>query len=146
MTKYSEKPWLKWYDKTLSPEIEIPDITFLSMIEKGINHNPDHPAIHFLGKTITFRELDTLSCRFSSYLAKAGCKKGDVVGINLPNLPQYVIALVGCIRSGCIITGVSPLLTPRELIHHINDSGAKVVITMDFLLEDGLGKITLLFS
>jgi len=120
----------------------MPEINYLNMLEKGLKHNPDHPAIHFLGKTITFRELDKLSSQFSAYLTHAGCRKGDVVGINLPNLPQYMIALVGAIRSGCIITGISPLLSPRELIHQMNDSQAKVVLTLDFLFAEKMARIS----
>ncbi len=56
MSIYDKKPWLKWYDQDVPPEIEIPDISYIDMLDRGINHNPDHPAFHFLGKTITFRE------------------------------------------------------------------------------------------
>ncbi len=141
MSPYDEKPWLKWYDQTVVPDIEIPDISYIDMLNRGIHHNPDHPAFHFLGKTITFRDLDNLSCQFSAWLLKVGCKKGDVVGVNLPNIPQYPIALVGGIRAGLRVTGVSPLLTHRELIHHINDSGARVIVTMDFLFEEKLAQV-----
>lgn len=141
MATYNKKPWLKWYDQSVPSEIKTPDISYIDMLDKGINRNPDHPAFYFLGKTITFKDLDRLSCQFSAWLSKVGCKKGDVIGINLPNVPQYPIALIGSIRSGLIVTGVSPLLTHRELIHHLNDSGAKIIVTMDLLFEEKLAQV-----
>ncbi len=79
--------------------------------------------------------------RFASYLRKQGCNAGDVVGINLPNLPQYLIALAGALRAGCVVTGVSPLLTPKEMAYQLNDSGAKALLTLDAIYENRVQKI-----
>ena len=113
MTVYDEKPWGKWYDPPLSAEIKAVDETYVDMLERGLKFRPEVVAFHFLGVKFTYKELDRLSMRFASYLRKQGCNPGDVVGINLPNLPQYLIALAGALRAGCVVTGVSPLLTPK---------------------------------
>ncbi len=126
MTTYDDKPWLKFYEKGLPPELEIPDKTYADLLEEAMDVNPDGPAMHFLGVTISFRELEELSARFGAFLLANGCRPGDVVGINLPNLPQYIIALTGALRAGCAVTGISPLLTPKEMAYQINDSGAKL--------------------
>ncbi|MBT7891432.1 MAG: AMP-binding protein, partial [Deltaproteobacteria bacterium] len=135
MTVYSEKPWLKSYDKHVTAEIPIPEVTYLDFLEKGLKADPDRIAFHFLGSTCTFGELDALSDRFARYLVSKGCVPGDVVGIHLPNVPQYLIALVGTIKAGCVKSGVSPLLTAREIIHQLNDSKAKVFVTLDALFQ-----------
>ncbi len=141
MMTYDEKPWLKHYDKHVTPEIPIPEISYLEILEKGLSNDPDKVALHFLGTTCTFRELDNLSSRFAAYLVDKGCVKGDVVGINLPNIPQYSIAKVGCSKVGCVISGVSPLLTPKEMAHQLKDSKAKVLFTLDALFQERLLKI-----
>jgi acyl-CoA synthetase (AMP-forming)/AMP-acid ligase II len=135
MTTYDDKPWLRFYEQGLPPEIEIPDKTYADLLEEAMNANPDGPALHFMGVTISFRELEQLSARFGAFLLANGCGPGDVVGINLPNLPQYIIALVGALRSGCAVTGISPLLTPKEMAYQINDSGAKLLVTLDAIYE-----------
>jgi len=66
---------------------------------------------------------------------------GDVVGINLPNTPQYLIALAGALRSGCVASGVSPLLTPNEMASQLRDSGAKTLVTLDAIYEQRVQKI-----
>ncbi|MCP4578735.1 MAG: long-chain fatty acid--CoA ligase [Deltaproteobacteria bacterium] len=135
MTSYAEKPWLKWYDPHVTEEIPVPDISYLEFMEKGLKSDPNRVAFYFLGSSGTFGELDELSDRFARYLVNKGCVKGDVVGINLPNIPQYMIALAGVIKAGCVVSGVSPLLTQREIVHQLNDSKAKVFFTLDALFQ-----------
>ena len=62
-----------------------------------------------------------------------GLKTGDTVGVNLPNIPAYYVAIVGIMKAGCVLSGVSPLLSAKELEYQLNDSGAKVLVTLDLL-------------
>lgn len=138
MSIYSERPWVKSYDKHVSPDIPVPEVSYLDFLMKGLTADPDHIAFYFLGNACTFGELDKLSDRFAAFLVDKGCQKGDVVGVHLPNLPQYLVALVGTIKAGCVKSGVSPLLAPREIAHQLNDSGAKVLVTLDALFQEKL--------
>jgi len=135
MSIYSERPWLKSYDSHVTAEIPVPEFSYLDFLMKGLTAAPDNIAFYFLGKPCSFRELNHLSDRFAAFLARKGCRKGDVVGIHLPNIPQYLIALVGTMKAGCVKSGVSPLLTPREIVHQLNDSGAKILVTLDALFQ-----------
>jgi long-chain acyl-CoA synthetase len=141
MTIYDQKPWLKHYDNGLEPELEVPETNYADMFLKAARKNPRAPAVHFMGVTLSYGMLDDLSGRFAAYLALNGCAPGDVVGINLPNLPQYLIALIGTLRYGCAATGISPLLTPKEMAYQINDSHAKVLVTLDAILEHRVKEI-----
>ena len=59
----------------------------------------------------------------------------------MPNIPQYLIALAGTLRAGCIVSGVSPLLAPKEMIHQLNDLDARVLVTLDGIYEGKVLKI-----
>jgi len=141
MSCYDDRPWLKFYDEGVDPEISIPDRTFTDYIEDSFSDFADRAALHFMGATIAFARLDELSRRFAAFLAEIGCGPGDVVGVNLPNIPQYMIAHAGTLRAGCVATGVSPLLTPKEMAYQINDSGARVLVTLDAIFEARVTKI-----
>ncbi len=141
MTVYDAKPWLAFYDPWVEPEMTITDETYVDLLERALNHRPDMAAFHFLGTTISFKKLDEFSCRIATYLIDRGCAPGDVVGINLPNTPQYLIALMGILRAGCVASGVSPLLTPKEMAHQINDAGIKALVTLDAIFEHRLQQI-----
>jgi long-chain acyl-CoA synthetase len=88
-----------------------------------------------MGRGITYHELDKLSNRFAHFLKNRGLKPGDTVGVNLPNIPAYYISILGILKAGCVLTGVSPLLQPKELEYQLNDSGTKLLVTLDALFE-----------
>ncbi|MBU3914370.1 AMP-binding protein, partial [bacterium] len=138
MITYSDKPWLKWYDEHVTAELPQQESTMLNTLEKGLYADQEKTAFYFLGCACTYKRLNDLSDRFANFLVSKGCTKGDVVGIHLPNIPQYLIAMIGTMKAGCVVSGVSPLLTPKELVHQLNDSKAKVLVTMDILFEKNL--------
>ncbi|MBI9085276.1 MAG: AMP-binding protein [Desulfobacterales bacterium] len=132
---YDAKPWLKSYDPGVKERIDIPDISIKDYIVNSYQKYSDRAAAHYLGTTMTFGELLEQSGRFATALAAKGYGKGDVVAINLPNTPQYLIAISGALRAGCAVSGLAPLLMPDEMDYQLNDCGAKVLITLDLLFE-----------
>jgi len=136
MSIYDDKPWLNHFDDGVDPEVSVSaDISYADLFNASVKSNPAAPALHFMGVSFSYGELDDLTGRFAAYLTACGVAKGDVVGINLPNIPQYVIALVGALRCGCAVTGVSPLLMPKEMAYQINDADARVLVTLDAIFE-----------
>ena len=133
--------WIKSYDPFVEPDMKIPDVSFVGLMDRVFQDFADRPACHFMGHTTTYAQLDLSSRKFAAFLAAAGLEKGDVVGINLPNLPQYLIALMGTLRAGCVQSGVSPLLTGKEIAEQLLDCGAKVLVTLDALFEHRLTEV-----
>lgn len=132
---YDKKPWLKSYDHDVNAEINIPDISLKDYFLNSFIKYQDRAACHYLGVTMTFKELIEQSGRFAAFLKAKGLGKGDVVAVNLPNTPQYLITIVGALRAGCAISGLAPLLMPDEMVYQLNDCGAKVLVTLDLLFN-----------
>ena len=132
---YDVKPWLKSYDEGVSGEIEIPGITMKEYLEDTFNALPDRAGFHYLGTTVTFGELLEKSGQVARGLAEHGLGKGDVVAVNLPNVPQYLYTIVGALRAGCAVSGLAPLLTADEMAYQLKDCGAKALVTLDMLFE-----------
>jgi long-chain acyl-CoA synthetase len=130
---YSKKPWLKFYDPHVPEHLTYEDKSYARLFAETVRHVPDRPAVIYMGRSITFAQLDALSNRFARFLVDRGLKTGDTVGVNLPNLPAYYIAIVGIMKAGCVLSGVSPLLSAKELEYQLVDSGAKVLVTLDLL-------------
>ena len=135
---YDQKPWLKSYDANVPPEIQVTDQSLVHRMADIRRDFGNKPAMHFLGVTLTFNELMDRADRFARALADNGIGKGDVVAVNLPNLPQYLIAIIGGHRAGCAVSGLSPLHTPDEMAYQINDCGAKALVTLDPIFEHRL--------
>lgn len=146
MSSYANKIWKKSWDphvKDLDPS-EF-DKTFLNHMESVFKDFPDKMVFSYLGVEFTYKELDDYSNQFANLLKDEGFKKGDVVGINLPNTPEYIIAIFGAMKAGCIISGVSPLLSAVQLEYQLNDlgsTGKKVaLITLDAIFAGHIVKI-----
>ena len=114
------RPWFMiWRDgvpKTLEP---YPQVSVYSLLADSAAGFPDSVALAFLGKHLSYRAMLAEVERFSAVLAGLGVKKGDRVGLLLPNCPQYVIAWYATVRLGAIAVGNNPLYTRRELTHQI---------------------------
>jgi long-chain acyl-CoA synthetase len=123
------KPWLDHYPAGI-PAIINPDqySRVIDMVEESFKKYADQPAFIFMGKAMTFRELDEKSAAFGAYLRSRGLEPGDRVALMMPNLLQYPIAMFGILRAGLILVNTNPLYTPREMKHQFVDSGAKAIL------------------
>ncbi|MEJ2280004.1 MAG: AMP-binding protein [Candidatus Lokiarchaeota archaeon] len=144
--EYSEKFWKKSWDSGLKDlDSSNWEKSFPDSLRKSFEETLDNLALTFMGIEITFKELDFYSNQFANMLISQGFKKGDIVGINLPNIPEYVIALVGTHKAGCIVSGVSPLLSAVQMQYQLNDLGAKdkqvAFFTLDAVFEAHVTKI-----
>ena len=121
---YSDRFWKKNWDPGLEDlDPQIWEKSYPEAIQRTFDEVPDKVGLAFQGLEITFGEIDKAANSFANMLIDHGFKKGDVVAVNLPNIPEYPIALVGIQRAGCILSGVSPLLSPVQMQYQLNDLG-----------------------
>lgn len=126
-----ERFWHRTYDPKVPPRLEYPKVPLHRFLDDAAAEFPDRVAITFLGKQIGYQELLGYCNAFARGLAEMGVRKGDRVGLYLPNVPQMVIAYYGVLKAGGICVPTNPLYTERELSHQVKDSGAKVLVTLD---------------
>src|SRR6476660_7639156 len=99
------------------------------MLEAAMQLFADRPAFRCFGQTLRYTETDRLSRNFAAYLqGKLGVAKGDRIAVMLPNIPVFPLAMLGIVRAGAVQVNVSPLYTPRELEHQLNDAGVKTIV------------------
>jgi long-chain acyl-CoA synthetase len=89
---------------------------------------PGAPACRFAGTTTSYGELDELSGRFAAGLRAAGLGPGQVVAIQLPNIPQFLIGYFGALKAGLVVLPLNPLLMAPEIEYHLADSAAALLI------------------
>ena len=136
-----EKFWTKSYDSHVPTTLEYPTEDMGTILSRAINKFPDRIAFYFMDKEMTYKEVFEYSQKFATFLQKNGLEKGDVVSMNIPNCPQYLIALYGTYFAGGVSSGCSPLLSPDEIAYQIDDSDAKFFVTLDIIHEKIIGKI-----
>lgn len=123
------RPWLTNYPKGVPANID-PEAycSVVELIEESFSKYKHKVAFSFMGKTITFEQVDKLSLHFGAYLRSRGLNPGDRIALMMPNMLQYPIALFGALRAGLVVVNTNPLYTPREMKHQFVDSGAKAIV------------------
>jgi long-chain acyl-CoA synthetase len=128
---YADRPWNRYYEPGVPASLTYPDSTLGNVLSQTAQKFPDHTALLFFGKKISYSELDSLVNRFAQALAGQGVRKGDRVAIMLPNIPQMVIAYYGTLRTGAIAVATNPLYHEHELEVQLKDSGAETLVAVD---------------
>jgi long-chain acyl-CoA synthetase len=130
---YQDKPWLKHYEKGIPETIQFEETCIPSFLERSAKEFPDHTALLFQGFKVTYRQLNDMVNRFSACLSGFGIQKGDSVALLLPNVIPCVVGYYATLKIGAIAVMNNPLYSDRELLHQFNDSGSKLLITLDLL-------------
>ncbi len=130
---YQDKPWLAHYDKGVPESVNYEEVCLPELLDRSAQKFPDTMALLFQGYKVTYRELKEMVDRFAACLADFGIQKGDSVAILLPNVIPCVVGYYAILKIGAIAVMNNPLYTDRELEHQFNDSGSKLLITLDLL-------------
>jgi acetyl-CoA synthetase len=96
---------------------------------------PDDPAED--GRSITYRELHDMVCRFANVLKANGAERGDRVTIYMPMIPEAAVAMLACARIGAIHSVVFGGFSPEALAGRIQDCDSEIVVTADEGLRGG---------
>ena len=106
-------------------------ISLPSLLGQAVARFADKPAIDFFGRKFTYAELGRRVDRAASGLQRLGVERGTRVGLCLPNTPYFIIAYYAILKAGGIVVNFNPLYVEREIAQQINDSGTKIMVTLD---------------
>jgi long-chain acyl-CoA synthetase len=132
---YDARPWLARYPNDVPASLDYPDISIWELLEQTVRKYGDHDAFVFRNDSMTFQQLQDQASAMAGALQKAGVKKGDAVLVLLPNIPHFPVTYFGTLRLGAMLAAVSPTSVEREIENLIEDSGARVIVTIDLLYE-----------
>ena len=141
MSIYDDKPWLARYASGQPSEIDVEYDNAVAMFGATAARHPQAGALRYFDGQITFRELDRLTDAFAAALADTGFAQGDRVALYLQNVPQFVIAQLGTWKAGGIAVSINPMNRERELELLLQDSGARVLVSLQDLYRDVASKV-----
>lgn len=130
------KPWHRHYDYNVPTTIRYPQIPAQALFQLAAGTFPDKPATNFYGTELTFWQLREQSLRMANALGRLGVKKGDRVGVHLPNCPQFVISYLAVVSLGAIVVNLNPLASAGEIRFIIENTGMETIITFDMVLPN----------
>lgn len=129
-------PWLANYDRavptTLAP---YPQKTLLDYVAENARTHPEGAALLFKGATVSWGQLERESDAFAAALAAEGVKRGDRVGLLLPNCPQFFVAELGAWKVGAIVAPLNVIYTEHELEGPLRENGIETIVTLTRFYE-----------
>jgi long-chain acyl-CoA synthetase len=131
----SAKIWLSHYDKGVPHAFEIPKVPLFHFLEESARKYPDRACTIFKGAVISFSEMKAITDSVAAALVDMGVKKGDRVGIFMPNTPQFVMAYFGILKAGGVVVATNPLYTPPEIEYQASDAGIEFMFVMTNFYE-----------
>ncbi len=97
---------------------------------------PEATVHTFMGTATSYRELDEQSGQFAAGLLESGLRPGQVVGMQLPNVPHFLVAYFGALKAGMVVLPLNPLLKAPEVEYHLADSHAAILIGFDSIHQE----------
>ncbi|MCL6478184.1 MAG: long-chain fatty acid--CoA ligase [Peptococcaceae bacterium] len=126
-----QKPYLKVYeDGGIEWDLKIDPKPLHSLLFASAQKTPEKTAIIFYGHKLSYAHLAGAVIRTASVLHALGLRKGDRVAVMLPNCPDFVIAYYAILSLGGIVVNTNPMYVDREIEHQVNDSGARMIVTL----------------
>jgi len=106
------------------------------ILSETASASPDKAAAVHAGGQLTYGELDMLSGRLATGLEAAGLRPGAPVALQLPNIPQFLIAYFGILKAGCVVVPLNVMLKAPEVAFQLEDSQARMLITWEGVLGE----------
>ena len=97
-------------------------------LRRSAARTPQQRAIHFMGRELTYAELDALANRMARKLMAAGVKRGDSVAIFAMNSPEYVAAFFGCARIGATLVPINLMFTAEDVAYVFEKTRVKTLL------------------
>src|SRR5262245_40409627 len=127
------RPWHARYDPGVPPSLNYRALALPDFLRRSAEEHPAATAILFANQRLSYAALlGEVEC-CAAALAALGAEPGVRIGLQLPNVPQTVIAYYAALSLGCEVVLTNPLYTPREIEHQWRDAGCELAVTMDFL-------------
>jgi long-chain acyl-CoA synthetase len=135
------KDWLAAFPCDMPSEVPYPRVALSALLEHAARRFPDRPACTLYGKSTTYAHLDDQARRFARTLQALGARPGRHVGLLLPNIPDYLVALQATWLTGATALQLSPLMVAEEIGHWIEATNCHLVVTLDLLAPAVVGSM-----
>ena len=126
-----DAPWFSSYPPEIPHQPELTGLSVHQMLAQAAGRWPQRAAVNFMGRDLSYTELDQLVSRAAAGFQALGVGPGIHVGLYLPNTPHGILCFLGVLRAGGVVVNYSPLDAERILEHKIGDSETDIMVTVD---------------
>ncbi|MGI2299851.1 AMP-binding protein [Candidatus Cardinium hertigii] len=128
-----QRPWIQHYPLSIPDTIDTTRYSSLvHFMEEVFEQYKDLPMCENMGKVLTFSAVNKLSKSFAAYIQQhTNLSLGSHVAVQLPNLLQYPIAVLGMLRAGLVVVNINPQYTPSEMAYQFKDAGVRAIVILE---------------
>jgi long-chain acyl-CoA synthetase len=131
-TNTMHRPWLAEYPAGVPAEVSVDGyVSLVDLLDRACERYASRIACTAMGTDITYETLDRHARHFAAWLQSLEMEPGSRVALMLPNVPAYLVCMLGTLRAGHVLVNVNPLYKPAELERQLSDSGARVVVVLE---------------
>jgi long-chain acyl-CoA synthetase len=127
----TQTPWITSYPSPARWDAPLALGPVHEILDEAAATFGDRPAVEFMGKRATYKQLHALANRAAEGFQQLGVGPGVHVGLYLPNTPHYLVAFFGVLKAGGTVVNYSPLDAAQVLAHKIEDSETSILVTLD---------------
>lgn len=109
-----------------------------TMLKESTASAPEKTFAYFEGEELSYAQIDEASGRLAATLRSDGYEPGEAIAVQLPNIPQFVVAYFGILKAGMVMVPLNPLLSPREVAYHLADSDSRALVTFHQFADNAL--------
>src|SRR5438067_8739660 len=136
-----QQEWIDHYSCDVPTCVPYPRAPLSVLLERAVSRSPGRAACTLYGRSMTYAELDDRARRLATSLVRLGAGPSRHVGLLLPNVPEYLIALQAIWLTGATALQLSPLMVAEEVGHWLEATGCHVVVTLDLLAPAVVGAL-----
>lgn len=125
------EPWRAHYAHPGSWDLALPPLSLPEMLDQAAAQFGPRPLVDFMGRRFSYAQIQAEAAAFAAGLQRLGITKGDRIGLYLPNVPIYLSAYYGAAMAGATLVNFSPLYTAAELAAQVEDSGTRLLVTLN---------------
>jgi long-chain acyl-CoA synthetase len=109
-----------------------------TMLYESARAAPEDTVMRFAGTSTTYAQLDEAASRIAAGLREFGLAPGEVVAVQLPNLPQFLSLYFGTLKAGLVLLPLNPLLKAPEIAYQLSDASARLLVTYEGFLAEAV--------
>lgn len=129
-----DKPWLKYYtDEAIHGKL--PECTIYEYMWENNKDHPNDIAIEYMGTKVSFDKLFRWIDKCEASLSALNVKKGDIVTIALPCIPEVLYLIYALNKIGAAANIIHPLAGEKEILHYVNEAESSVVVLFEGTFE-----------
>jgi long-chain acyl-CoA synthetase len=133
--RMTSPPWFSRYDPGVPQHLDYPSVPVFHFLDEASRRCPERTCILFRGETLSYRQAASQTDQIADSLHALGIRKGERIGIFMPNQPEFVLAYFAILKAGAVVVAINPLYTPPEIVHQVNDAGLETVFCASSLYE-----------